>query len=70
MKTFKLKYVSHSDLEATISIYGMTGNLMETKTLNGLANKAELGNNLPIGIYTVLFNQGENKKVFRMIKLD
>jgi hypothetical protein len=28
----------------------MTGNLMETKTLNGLANKAELGNNLPIGI--------------------
>jgi hypothetical protein len=50
VKTFKLNYVSHSDLEATISIYGMTGNLMKTKTLNGLANKAELGNNLPIGI--------------------
>jgi hypothetical protein len=68
--SFKLNYVSHSDLEATVSIYGMTGNLMETKTLNGLANEAELGTNLPNGIYTVSFNQGDNKKVFRMIKLD
>ncbi len=68
--SFKLNYVSHSDLEATISIYGMTGNLMETTTLSGLANEAELGTNLPNGIYTVSFNQGDNKKVFRMIKLD
>jgi hypothetical protein len=58
------------DLEATISIYGMTGKLLETKTLNGIANEAELGNNLPNGIYSVSFNQGDFKKVFRMIKLD
>jgi hypothetical protein len=68
--SFKLNYVSHSDLEATVSIYGMTGNLMETTTLSGLANEAELGTNLPNGIYTVSFIQGDSKKVFRMIKLD
>jgi hypothetical protein len=70
VKTFKLNYVSHSNLEATVSIYGMIGNLMERTTLNGLANEAELGTNLPNGIYTVSFNQGDNKKVFIMIKLD
>jgi hypothetical protein len=69
-QSFKLNYVSHLDLEATISIYGMTGKLLETKTLNGIANEAELGNNLPNGIYSVSFNQGDIKKVFRMIKLD
>ncbi len=68
--SFKLNYVSHLDIEATISIYGMTGNLMETTTLNGVSNEAELGNNLPNGIYTVSFNQGDTKKVFRMIKID
>jgi hypothetical protein len=70
VKTFKLNYVSHSDLEATVSIYGMTGNLMERTSISGFSNEANLGADLPNGIYTVSFNQGETRKVFRMIKLD
>ena len=69
-QSFKLHYISNSEEEATVAIYGMTGNLVETVTLAGVADEAELGSNLPNGIYTVSFIQGDKNRVFRMIKVD
>ena len=69
-QSFKLHYVSNSTEKAVVSIYGMTGNLVETITLEGVADEAELGTNLPNGIYTVSFIQGDKNRVFRMIKVD
>ena len=69
-QSFKLHYISNSDEEATVAIYGMTGNLVEKINLKGIADEAELGTNLPNGIYTVSFSQGDNNRVFRMIKVD
>ena len=69
-QSFKLHYISNSTEKAVVSIYGMTGNLVETITLEGVADEAELGTHLPNGIYTVSFIQGDKNRVFRMIKVD
>ena len=69
-ESFKLHYISNSAEEATVAIYGMTSNLVEKVTLEGVADEAELGTNLPNGIYTVSFIQGDKNRVFRMIKVD
>lgn len=69
-KSFKLNYNGISEEDATILVYGMTGNLLEKITLNGLSNEVELGDNLPTGIFTVTFVQGDKKRTFRMIKVE
>lgn len=68
--SFKLHYSSSSDKDATIMIYGMTGNLVEKVTLSSLQNDVQLGENLPNGIYTISFNQGNKTRVFKMIKVN
>lgn len=68
--SFKLHYLSNSDLDATVMIYGMTGNLLEAQSLSGVSDETELGTNLPNGIYAVAFVQGDKKRFFRMIKVD
>ena len=69
-QSFKLTYISSSDLGATILLYGITGNLIEKTSLSGYSNEVELGKNLPDGIYTVSFIQGSKIKIFKMIKMD
>lgn len=67
--SFLLNYNSKSEKEASIYIFGMTGNLIERTDLRGVSNEVELGANLPDGIYSVTFIQGDKKRVFRMIKV-
>lgn len=67
--SFLLNYNSKSEQGASIYIFGMTGNLIERTDLRGVSNEVELGANLPDGIYSVTFIQGEKKRVFRMIKV-
>ena len=69
-QSFTLNYNSTFAMDATILVYGMTGNLLEKTTVSGLSNEVKLGANLPNGIYTVSFNQGDKNRVFRMIKVD
>ena len=67
---FTLSYNSTSEMDANILIYSMTGVLAEKTTISGLSNQVMLGSNLPDGIYTVSFIQGDKKRVFRMIKVN
>ena len=69
-QSFKLHYLSNSEAKAIVSIYGMTGNLIKKVILEGVTDEVELGGNLPNGIYTVSFVQGDKNRVFRMIKVD
>jgi hypothetical protein len=68
--SFNLNYASSSDKDAHISIYGITGNLIDQVTLSGFQNEAQLGENLPNGIYTISFVQGNKIRVFKMIKVN
>ncbi|MDP1725935.1 MAG: T9SS type A sorting domain-containing protein [Bacteroidota bacterium] len=68
--SFKMTYESNSEQEAQILIYGITGNLIQKTNLTGNKNEAELGKDLPAGIYTVLFVQGNNFKVLKVIKAE
>ena len=69
-QSFKLNYISAFSTQATISIFGITGNLIEKTTVSGNSNHVELGQNLPDGIYTVSFIQGDIVKIFKMIKVN
>lgn len=69
-QSFKLNYHSSSAEPASILIYGMTGNLIETINMSGFTNEMQIGNNLPNGIYTISFIQDDKNRVFRMIKVD
>lgn len=65
---FNITYTGETDLNANISIYDMTGKLVETSELSGFNNEIYMGQKLPIGLYYVVFVQGETRKTFRVIK--
>lgn len=65
---FNLTYASNTDAEATVSVYDLTGKLVQSSELSGFYNEVYLGQILPPGIYSVVFMQGESRKTFRVIK--
>lgn len=68
-QSFTISYFSAFDTEAVISVYGITGNLLEQTRSSGHNNQVQLGERLPAGMYTVSFVQGINVKEFKMIKV-
>lgn len=66
---FRLSYESISYLDAHISIFGITGNLVCEKIISGYSNQVSFGEDFPAGVYTVRFTQGNSSKVFKMIKM-
>jgi hypothetical protein len=68
-ENFKLNLTSTSEENVGITIYDMTGRLIEQKELN-LKDVSEftLGDNYPSGIYNIIVIQGDEMKTTRIIK--
>jgi len=67
--TFHLRVESSSDENLQLKIYNTLGQLIERKTTESYyGTDITLGNNIAGGVYFLEVQQGENKKVLRIVK--
>jgi hypothetical protein len=68
--SFNLDVKTASEEPITITIYDMSGRLLETKTFNVAESKeVQIGSNYPAGIYNAIVSQGKETNLIRIIKL-
>ncbi|TBX70020.1 T9SS type A sorting domain-containing protein, partial [Flavobacterium silvisoli] len=66
---FKLSLTTVNSAQVNISVYDMTGRLIEKRDLNpSEVSEIQVGNNYSSGVYNVIVTQGEEVKTQRVIK--
>ncbi|MDD2986506.1 MopE-related protein [Flavobacterium sp.] len=69
-ESFSLELQTKSQELITLTIYDMTGRLIETKTLAvDQIKELQIGNKYPTGIYNALVKQGETTTTIRVVKM-
>ena len=66
---FKLSLTTVNNTQVNISVYDMTGRLIEKRDLNpSEVSEIQVGNNYSSGVYNVIVTQGEEVRIQRVIK--
>jgi hypothetical protein len=66
---FNLSLTSSSDAMVQVSVYDMTGRMLEQRAVSpSQVGEQEIGQTYPTGVYNVIVTQGEEVKTLRVIK--
>ncbi|WP_162128547.1 T9SS type A sorting domain-containing protein [Flavobacterium phycosphaerae] len=66
---FKLSLITSSEAQVSVSVYDMTGRLIEKRDVNpNEVSQIQVGNNYSSGVYNVIVTQGEEVRTQRVIK--
>jgi alpha-tubulin suppressor-like RCC1 family protein len=66
---FTINIQSPSSDDINIKVYDMIGKLVDEQTIESInASDYQLGKGYATGVYNVIINQGENRKVLRVVK--
>ncbi len=67
--SFNLKLTTSSDEKVSIAVYDMIGKVIEQRQMNPAdATEKQIGGNYPTGVYNLIFSQGIETKILRVIK--
>jgi uncharacterized protein YjiK len=66
---FKLSLESSSDERVNVTVFDLSGKLIEQREINSYEiNTLDLGNNYPSGVFNVMVSQGTTVKTVRVVK--